>query len=282
MSGGFFLLKMQRKVIMKRYVVKVGSSSITNHEVGLNYEAINNIASQISQLRQDGAEVALVSSGAVAAGRFLLGDEEVDKQVAAAFGQGEVTTAWSKALRTHGILAAQFLLTGNDLEYPKDSLEGALKRGIPVINANDTVNDQEMRQYEVAADNDELSYYVSNVTDAGSLVLLTDVDGVLNQDGQVISEITSDSDMDRIVINGKSKVGTGGMKSKLNVGWRAAREGRTVWIANANHDDVLLKIARGEQIGTKIHRGGLINNNGNGYIIATSSKKNVKIGEKLM
>jgi glutamate 5-kinase len=242
---------------MERYVIKVGSSSITNHEVGLNYAAINKIASQISQLRNDGAEIALVSSGAVAAGRFLLGDTGnnlVDKQVAAAFGQGEVTAAWKDAFRAHGILAAQFLLTGNDLEYPKDSLEGALQRGIPVINANDTVNDQEMRQYEVAADNDELSYYVTNVIDAGKLVLLTDVEGVLNQNGEVVSEINSDANIDQIVTTGKSKVGTGGMRSKLNVAWRAARENRNVWIANASHADVLLKIAKGDQVGTKIYR----------------------------
>lgn len=266
---------MERK---NRYVIKVGSSSITNHEVGLNYAAINKLAAQISQLRKGGTEVALVCSGAVAAGRFLLGDiaEELeDKQVAAAFGQGEVTTAWKNAFRDHGILAAQFLLTGSDLEYPKDSLSGALKRGIPVINANDTVNDKEMKQYSLAADNDELSYYVTNVLDADRYILLTDVQGVKDQNGNVISTISSDAEIDRLSFGEKSKTGTGGMESKVRVAWRAAREGRLSWIASAHEEDVLLKIARDQQVGTRFFTQMglyLVNNISSRYSDATAGK----------
>ena len=243
------------KKLTKRVVIKIGSSSITHHEYGLNTAFMESIAKQVSTLKRDGIEVALVSSGAVAAGRRILGDingDLVDKQIAAMYGQPELISEWRRAFLKYGILVGQGLFTGNDLDQPKLPLLGALKMGVPVINANDPVNNEEMKRYLVAADNDQLSGFVTELIDAQKLVLLTDIDGVLDNSGHVIREINSFDDLIKIETNGKSASGTGGMMSKLDVAWVAAYNGRTAWIANAHMEDVILKIVQGESVGTKV------------------------------
>jgi glutamate 5-kinase len=261
----------------ERVVIKAGSSSLTKRRgqyslkyehYGLDTQAISSVASQAAFLRLNrNCEVAIVASGAVAAGRYLLGEYKStieDAQVLAAFGQSELISAFTRAFARRGILTAQFLLTGHDLERPLLSLMGALKRGVAVINANDPVNDVEMRQYAVAADNDQLAGLVAKRIFARKLILLTDTDGVLDtfHSNQTIRSITSVEeyrDAMRSIESGErsSIIGTGGMGSKLRVAWESAKLGKDVWIADAKKRNVILKIMDGEQVGTHVYVPGL-------------------------
>ena len=236
-------------------VVKIGSSSVSDNEYGLRKPVFRSVAWQISELYRTGKQVVLVSSGAVAAGRKKLergsmNGDLIDKQEAAIYGQGPLMRAWEDAFEEFGIIAGQVLLTGHDLENSKRPLLKALKHGVPVVNANDPVNVDELIGYETARDNDRMAGWVVRTLGASKLIIQTDVDGVKDGEGKVIEEISSFNDLRRIKLRASSVLGTGGMRSKIKVSLHAVRRGCDAWIINASDPQGIIKAVGSERIGT--------------------------------
>jgi len=231
-----------------RMVVKIGSSTITEGgttEQPLNLILINSIARQCSELFKSGIQVAIVSSGAVASGKNLLGTTENtirDRQVEAVFGQPALIHAWIEAFHKYEICAGQMLLMEDDLTKPLTTLKQSLKKGPVIINANDATSSQEMKQLLVSADNDKLASFVALSVDADTLIILTDVDGVKDTKGCVIED--GSLIKGNVVFNRMSKDGTGGMKSKVNVLENVTKHGIKGVIAAAK-GDIILDVARG-------------------------------------
>ncbi|MBI2028076.1 MAG: hypothetical protein HYT07_00570 [Candidatus Levybacteria bacterium] len=240
----------QERFVTRRMVVKIGSSTITGNTENLDVNFMENIARQVSLLFNQGIEVMIVTSGAVISGKRGLGrvDTVLDKQVAALYGQPELISEWRKTLNNNGVKkVGQLLVTDIDLRNVKTILSKSLHFGVVVVNANDPVNNYEMKQFLVSADNDRLAGFIAKEIDADTLLLLTDVDGVLDKSGKVINNFST---KEEIVIFSASSLGTGGMSSKIQV----AQEfiGRAI-IANGRSENVLLKVARGEEVGTQFH-----------------------------
>ncbi len=232
----------------KRIVIKIGSSSITKNGT-LDKRVINSMAKQVALLFRLGVEIVIVSSGAVACGRNILSLRKTksSSQIAAIYGQNLLLNAWSQAFDKYNMQIGQVLISEADLKSSSTPLIKGLKHGIQIINANDAVNDEEMKAYFLSSDNDKLSVHIARFIQADTLILLTNVDGVLDTNGKVISKLTKNS---KLLFGEKSSTGTGGMSSKVNVGFESAREGIQTFIANANTKDIILKILMGKQIGT--------------------------------
>ena len=237
--------------ISKRMIIKIGSSSITKNGDPLNLEFMSNIAQQCAQLYKAGVEIAIVSSGAVATGKKILQTTENDiihDQVAAIYGQSILMDAWKDVFGKENINVGQVLISEDDLSKPNTPLVEGLKHGIQIINANDAVNDIEMKAYFLSSDNDKLAGHVAKFIQADTLLLLTDVDGVLDKNGIAISELHPGQELN---LTGKSDAGTGGMVSKVAVGFESSQHNIRTIIANAYEQDVILKVAREKKIGTK-------------------------------
>ena len=248
----------------KRWVIKIGSSLITDNGKGLNTEGIQVWAEQIAQLRESGKEVLLVSSGAVAEGMARLNLNKRpnalhELQAAAALGQMGLIQQFESCFQKHQIHAAQVLLTHEDLSNreryinARSTLKTLLSMGaIPVINENDTVATEEIR----FGDNDTLAALVANLVEADVLVLLTDQDGLftqdpnINKDAELISEtLASDSELINMAGEGGA-LGRGGMRTKVTAAQRAARSGTSTVIASGTEENILLRIQKGEALGT--------------------------------
>lgn len=236
-------------------VVKIGSSSVSDNEYGLRKPVFRSVAMQISELYLLGNRIVLISSGAVAAGRKKLENSSrngdlIDKQKAAIYGQGPLMRAWEDAFNEFGVNVGQVLLTGHDLENSKRPILEALEDGVPIVNANDPVNVDELREYTVARDNDQMAGRVTRTLGASKLIIQTDVNGVKDGDDQVIKTISRLDDLRRIRLKGKSSLGTGGMRSKIKVSLHAVRRGCDVWIINAADSQGIIKAVSGEAVGT--------------------------------
>ena len=247
-----------------RWVIKIGSSLITNDGQGLNHQAIQSWAEQIAGLRSAGKEVLLVSSGAVAEGMARIGWKQRphalhELQAAAALGQMGLIQNFESCFKQHGIHTAQVLLTHEDLSNrqrylnARSTLKTLLELGaIPIINENDTVATDEIR----FGDNDTLGALVCNLVEADTLVLLTDQQGLLdkdpryNDDARLITESTA-HDRDLLTMAGDGgALGQGGMRTKITAAQRAARSGTNTIIASGAEQNILQKIAQGETVGT--------------------------------
>ncbi|MFD5600558.1 glutamate 5-kinase [Leucobacter sp. NPDC058333] len=222
----------------RRVVVKVGSSSVS----GENATQIPNLVASLARLHAAGAQVILVSSGAIATGvPFLRLDERPEdlatQQAAAAVGQNILVNRYQRALTTHEIIAGQVLLTAQDIENPthrdnaKRALERLLQLGIlPIINENDTVATHEIR----FGDNDRLAALVARLVDADRLVLLSDVDALYTAPPMLpgatrIAEVAYGDPLDGIEIGeSQSGWGTGGASTKVQAARLAADAGATV------------------------------------------------------
>src|SRR5512147_946424 len=178
----------------RRVVIKVGSAVLTNDEEGLDQGRIDRLAAEISSIAEQGREVILVSSGAIAAGLAKLGLKKKRnmplslKQAAAAVGQSGLMWAYEKTFATHGRKVAQVLLTREDLSNrtrflnARNTIQTLLDYGVvPVINENDTVSVDEIK----FGDNDNLSGMVAHLADADLLVILSDIDGLYTADPRI-------------------------------------------------------------------------------------------------
>ncbi|MFD0713637.1 glutamate 5-kinase [Paenibacillus sp. GCM10027626] len=251
----------------ERIVVKIGSSSLTSAEGGLNRQHIAYFASELAALRQQGLDVLLVTSGAVAAGFRPIGYEARpkqlhEKQAAAAVGQALLMQAYQEAFSRYGHVTgvAQILLTRADfsnqrrIQNAKMTIEELLRQGIiPIINENDTVSTDELK----FGDNDMLSALVSNLLQAKRLIILTDTDGLYTDDPRKnplathIARVEQISeDIMKIAGGAGSSVGTGGMRSKIEAARIAMRGGVTAFIGRATEPGDVLLAAEGNGRGT--------------------------------
>ena len=248
---------MQKKY--KRIVIKIGTKVITSKDRAIDKDRVKDIVSQVSDLADRGIQVILVTSGAIGAGLYLLGLKKrpVDMselQAVASIGQGYLMHLYNENFQAKGYLAGQILLTLEDFNDRKrylnikHTISVLFKhKAIPVINENDTVATEEIK----CGDNDRLSGLVSDLCQADRLLLLTDVDGLLDEDGLRINKINEVSP--RILkLAGASHcdLGTGGMASKVDAALKAAKGGVECVIANGKAKDIILKVMDDEDVGT--------------------------------
>ncbi len=250
---------------MKPVVVKVGSSSLTTDH-GVDTEVIGAIAAQVAELRRE-RPVVVVSSGAVAAGLPLLGLDarptaEGQLQAAAAVGQPEVYRTWRAALEHHGVAAGQVLLAPNDVMVrrrylnARATIDALLAYGaVPVVNENDTVAVDELR----FGDNDRLAAILTAMIDAEHLIVLTDIDGLhtadprRDPDARLLTEIDGVDDAIEAMAGGTgSRVGSGGMRSKLDAAKIASWAGVPTTIARAGRPGVIAAVVAGDAVGTRV------------------------------
>jgi len=251
----------------RRFVVKVGSSLVTNRGEGLDVAAMANWVAQIATLRAAGKEVVLVSSGAIAEGMQRLGWRKRPGamhalQAAAAVGQMGLVQAYESCFRDHGIRTAQVLLTHADLAdrqrylNARSTLRTLIALGVvPVINENDTVVTDEIR-----GDNDTLASLVANLIEADVLVILTDQQGLYTADPRqdpaatLVHEARAGAPQLEAMAGGAgSLIGRGGMLTKVLAAKGAARSGAHTVIASGHEADVLVRLGRGEATGTLLH-----------------------------
>jgi glutamate 5-kinase len=249
----------------RRWVIKLGSSLVTNDGRGVDASAIEEFAAQMAGLRSAGIELVLVSSGAIAEGMKRLGWRERpheihDLQAAAAVGQMGLAQAYEAGFQSHGLKTAQILLTHEDVAdrrrylNARATLSTLLGLGVvPIINENDTVVTEEIK----LGDNDTLAALVTNLMEADLLVILTDQLGLYDQDprrssdARLIDEApASDSALTRMAGGAGSPLGTGGMLTKVRAAQRAARSGAHTIVASGHERDVLARLARGDVLGT--------------------------------
>ena len=248
----------------RRWVIKIGSAVLTDNGQGLNKAFIERLAQNVIALREDGAEVIIVSSGAVAAGlarlNMTMRPSALDQlQAAAAVGQSSLVQAYEAAFAPSGYLCAQILLSHDDVRSrerylnARATLQTLLAQGvIPIVNENDTVVTDEIR----FGDNDTLAALVANLIDADLLVMLTDQAGLFNTDpratpdAQLISEADAhDTTLDKMVSEGTA-LGRGGMISKLRAARLAARSGALAIIADGREPETVGALKRGAPVGT--------------------------------
>jgi glutamate 5-kinase len=251
----------------QRLVVKVGSSLVTNDGKGLDGAAIAKWAAQIAQLRAAGKQVVLVSSGAIAEGMQRLGFErrpaEIHElQACAAVGQMGLAQVYESSFRVHNLRTAQVLLTHADLAdrerylNARSTLFTLLQLGVvPIINENDTVVTDEIK----FGDNDTLGALVANLIEGDALIILTDQAGLFTADPRknpaaelVQNGKAGDPALEAMAGGAGSAIGRGGMLTKILAAKRAATSGAHTVIACGREENVLLRLAAGETIGTQL------------------------------
>lgn len=242
----------------RRVVVKIGSSSLT-----VDDGAASRLAQEVGGLMKKGYSFAIVTSGAIAIGCGRLGyrtrpKEMARLQAAAAAGQSVLMRRYDEAFGQVGVTAAQVLLTHADLaerdraNNARQALAALLDAGaVPIINENDTVATEEIR----FGDNDQLSAMVAPLIGADVVILLTDVEGVLDDKGKRISVLREDSQVGSVEsVDGKTaiKMGTGGMSSKIDAARKGARSGASVVIASARKPGTISQVLAGQDVGTLV------------------------------
>jgi glutamate 5-kinase len=249
---------------MRRWVVKIGSALLTNDGQGLDRQAIGVWVDQMAGLRAAGIEQVLVSSGSIAEGMRRLGWQArpirlYELQAAAAVGQMGLVQVYESCFQRHGMHTAQILLTHEDFAdrgrylNARNTLSALLELGVvPVVNENDTVSTAEIR----LGDNDTLAALAANLIQADLLVLLTDQSGFYTQDPRrdpkatLIAEARAGDPALEPLAGGGGAYGRGGMRTKLQAATLAARSGTTTLVASGRTEQVLRRIAEGENIGT--------------------------------
>ncbi|MCI7107851.1 MAG: glutamate 5-kinase [Lachnospiraceae bacterium] len=258
---------MENKLKYKRVVIKIGSSSLTHAQTGrLNLAKMEHLVRELSNLHNQGIDVCLVSSGAIAVGRAAMGIEERPsdtsvKQACAAVGQAKLMMVYQKLFAEYSQTAGQILLTKNTMVNPvsrvnaKNTFEELFRLGIiPVVNENDTVSTYEMQ----FGDNDTLSALVASMVGADLLILLSDIDGLYTDDPHT----NPDAKLLRVVdsidesIYGMAKdstgsdVGTGGMATKLTAAKIATFSGADMIITNGQDVRIIQDIFADDYLGT--------------------------------
>lgn len=253
----------------KRWVVKVGSSLVTNEGRGLDLHAITQLTTQLAALVDAGKEIILVSSGAIAEGMSRLKWDKrphavFELQAAAAVGQMGLIQAYESCLQNHSLHSAQVLLTHEDLQDRKRYLNARTTlrkllslKVIPVVNENDTVSTDEIK----FGDNDTLAALVSNLVEADTLIILTDQDGIYESppdkniaNNTLLDEISAnDKLLDEVAGPSAGELGRGGMLTKVSAARIAARAGAATIIASGKKENVLLEISSGKPLGSLLY-----------------------------
>lgn len=248
-----------------RVVVKVGTSTLAHATGRINIKKIEHLCKVLSDLKNSGHEIILVSSGAIGMGMGKLGlkkrpDDIASKQAAAAVGQCELMYVYDKLFSEYNHTVAQILVTGPDLEETprRNNFENTLYKllemdALPIINENDTVSTDEIE----IGDNDTLSAIIASGIKADLLVLLSDIDGLYDKnpkkftDAKLIPIVTEITPQIIELADGKGDLGTGGMATKIKAAIIATKAGVDMVIANGSDADLLYGIFAGENIGTK-------------------------------
>ena len=247
----------------KNIVVKVGTNVLTNEDGSLDLKVISSLVKQISDLKKEGVDVVLVSSGAVGAGKSVckldhIEDEISRRQAYSAIGQVKLMGLYSEQFAKSDLVCAQVLATKEDfkgMEHYKNMTNcfGSLKKDniIPIVNENDVVSLTEL----MFTDNDELAALTAFMIKAEALIILTSVDGLYTDFGNKVlleeyKKSESIADLEKYVDDHKSSGGRGGMSSKIEVARRMKEKNIVTHIANGKFDDTLLKIVKGKKVGT--------------------------------
>ena len=255
--------------MFKRVAIKIGSNVLAGHDGYLNIERIKSLVGQFLILRQQGIELVIISSGAVASGRSLIKiPEKVDpvsaRQLLSSLGQVKLINVYADLFNAKNVLCSQVLVTKEDFRTRshylnmKNCLQVLLQHNIvPIVNENDVVSITEL----MFTDNDELAGLIATMLNADALIILTNVDGVyLGDPGKYGSEILrtvnpSDYDFSKIITSKKSNFGRGGMITKCNIAKKVAMSGIDVFIANGLKDGVIPDILNGKESGTHFLKG---------------------------
>jgi glutamate 5-kinase len=256
---------MQRELLNSaaRIVVKLGTGVLTDSRKQPDLAQLEQLVAQVAEQRKAGREIVLVSSGAVGAGMGALGYEKrpgdvSELQACAAVGQSRLMATYEKLFSAYGLIVAQVLLTHEDLEHherhlnARNTLVTLLTRGvIPIINENDAVSITELK----FGDNDRLSALVASLLPADLLVILTTVDGVIENFGKanpktipIIERI--DTELEKIAGGTDSATAVGGMKSKIEAAKIVVRSGIPLVVASGKKKHTLARIVAGEEEGT--------------------------------
>ena len=252
----------------QRLVIKIGSGLIRDPAGELREDAVRHIVHQVAALRQQGIDVILVSSGAVALGLPILAQPQGPKaiahqQAAAAIGQSHLIRTYEHLFRAFGQQVAQILLTHDDMRArvrylnARNTILTLLRYGIiPIINENDTVAVDEIR----FGDNDQLSAMVCNLVDAHTLIILTDIDGLYSMDPRLHPEAELIPVVERLnarieALAGHTthRTGRGGMYSKIQAAKTAGANGIHTYIANGLKPDTIRRLSAGDEVGTHIY-----------------------------
>jgi len=253
----------------KRIVVKFGTNLLTAGSDCLDIDIMSSLVSQAASLHHKGIEFVIVSSGAIAAGRAKLGTARdlkgiPYKQVLASMGQSRMMNVYEQLFERYGIAVAQALLTKDDLSdragylNARNTLLALLElRVLCIVNENDVVAVDEIQEAKFG-DNDNLSAMVANLIDADLLIMLTNTAGLYSADPQrhpdarLINQVDKiDAEVERLAADTPSKMGTGGMVTKIEAARLATASGVTVVIADGRLPDVIPKLAAGEAVGTR-------------------------------
>lgn len=255
----------------KRIVIKIGSSSLTHAQTGrLNLRKLEVLVRELGDLRNQGKDVVLVSSGAIAVGAAALGFQEKpqesrQKQACAAVGQARLMMIYQKLFGEYNQMAGQILMTKNTMvnnanrKNAENTFNELLAMGvIPIVNENDSISTYELQSLEKFGDNDTLSAVVAALIGADLLILMSDIDGLFTDDPNTNPNaefIDTVEQLDENLLNmGKgssgSKVGTGGMATKLTAARIATAAGADMIIANGGDFHNIHRIVEGEKCGT--------------------------------
>jgi glutamate 5-kinase len=256
-----------------RVVVKIGSNVLSSGSERLDRAHLIEIVRQIAQLHGQGYPVAIVTSGAVLAGRERMGYPQLRasipfRQMLAAVGQSHLMHLYAQFFDIYDIQVAQILLTADDFRdrqrylNARDTLLGLLdEQVIPIINENDTVATEEIK----VGDNDNLAALVVTLIDAELLILLSDIEGLYDGDphqnsaARLIREVRQiDASIWQIAGESATASGTGGMRTKIEAAQMVQRAGSTMVIAHGSERDVLLRIMEGEPVGTRFLPPGVV------------------------
>ena len=249
-----------------RIVVKVGTSTLAHATGRLNIRHVEELVKVLSDLKNAGHQVILVSSGAIGmgVGKLNLPGKPSDmptKQAAAAVGQCELMYTYDKLFLQYNHTVAQVLLTGEDVDHPerRENFENTMERllelgALPVINKNDTIATAEIK----VGDNDTLGAIVACCTKADLLVLLSDIEGLYTADPRkdpnaklipTVEEVTPE--IEALAGGVGSSLGTGGMATKLRAAKMVTAQGCDMVITNGEHPERLYDIAEGKDVGTR-------------------------------
>ena len=247
----------------KSIVIKVGTSVITDEKGNLDLNSIQNLVAQISEVKKQGTDVILVSSGAMGCGRAMLKNAKEDtssqRQLLAGVGQAYLMQTYSDFFGKHGFLCAQVLAlkdnfyTREQYRNMRACFEEALKEKIvPVVNENDVISAKNL----MFSDNDELAGLIASMLNSDALLMLTNVDGVYDKNpddegAQMLTKVEPGTfNMQECILSEVSKNGNGGMCSKCEIAQKISSMGIPVHISNGRTDGVISSIVSGEDIGT--------------------------------
>ncbi len=250
---------------IKRVIIKIGSSSITDVKFGVKTDVLDNIMEMAYKLKELGISLTIVSSGAIATGMHELNFSEKPKdlslkQACASVGQAKLMECYNNSAKKYGLITGQILVSHDDFgirhrtNLLSNTLDAMIKNGIiPIINENDTLAVDEIK----VGDNDTLSSYVAPMIRADLLILFSDIDGLYDKNPKIYPDaklIPVVEKIDKKIVSyaggATSNVGTGGMATKINAALISTSAGCNMLICNSNKINELLSIVKGEVIGT--------------------------------